>query len=156
MIEDGKLVSVTYALSVDGELIESNEDGEPLIYTQGGDQILSALEEALAGLRVGDQKTVEISAADGYGELRDDAYQEVPLDMLPEDTRRVGAMLQSPDFPGPIRVAEIREDVVVLDFNHPLAGKSLSFDVTVLSVDEAPDMPITPVAPPAPEPPPAE
>ena len=147
-IEEGKLVSVSYVLSVDGEVIESNEGKPPLVYTQGGDEILIALETALEGLHVGDEKTVELTAAEGYGEIRDDAFQEVPLDMIPEGARQVGAMLQSPEFPGPIRVAEVRDESIILDFNHPLAGKALQFDVTVLSIDDAPEVPEPPsVAP---------
>jgi len=148
MVEDGMQISVAYELSVDGELIESNEGRDPLVYIQGGNQILGALESALEGMRTGDQKTVQIAAADGYGEVRQDAFQEVPLDMIPDSAREVGAVLQAENFPGPIRVAEVKEAAVLLDFNHPLAGKELSFDVTVLSVDEAPPAP-------APEPPPA-
>ncbi len=144
MIEDGKLVSFTYALTVDGEVIESNEDRDPLVYTQGDNQILAALEDELAGLRAGDKKSVQLTAEQGYGEVREDAYQEVPLDLIPEDARRVGAVLQSPDFSGPIRVTEIKEEAAILDFNHPLAGKALQFDVTVLSVDEAPTTPVIP------------
>ncbi len=87
---------------------------------------------------------MQLTAAQGYGEVREDAYQEVPLDLIPEDSRRVGAMLQSSDFPGPIRVTEIKEEAAILDFNHPLAGKALQFDVTVLSVDEAPIPPVVP------------
>jgi len=147
VIADGMLVSVAYVLSVDGEIVESNVDGEPLVYTQGGNQVLAALEAELAGLRAGEEKSVELTPAEGYGEISTDAYQEVPLDMIPESARQVGAMLQSPDFPGPIRVAEIKEEAIVLDFNHPLAGKALQFDVTVLSVEEAPAAPVPALAP---------
>ena len=61
--------------------------------------------------------------------------QEVPLDKIPEDARKVGTLLSAQGFDGPIRVAEVRPDVVVLDFNHPLAGKALTFDVLVLSIN---------------------
>lgn len=147
MVEEGMQISVTYALSVEGELIESNEGKQPLVYVHGGNQILGALETALEGMREGEKKMVQVAAVDGYGEVREDAFQEVPLDMIPETAREVGAVLQAENFPGPIRVAEVKEEAVILDFNHPLAGKDLSFDVTILSVDDAP---------PAPEPVPAD
>ena len=141
MIEDGKQVSFTYTLTIEGELIESNTGREPLVYIQGGDQILTALEAELEGLTAGDKKTVNLDAANGYGEVNKEAFQEVPLEQLPEDARQVGAMLQAQDFPGPLRIAEINEDVAVLDFNHPLAGKDLSFDIIIVAVEDAPPAP---------------
>jgi FKBP-type peptidyl-prolyl cis-trans isomerase 2 len=81
-------------------------------------------------------------AENGYGEVNDEAFQEVPLEQLPEDARVVGAMLQAQGFPGPLRAAEIKEDVAVLDFNHPLAGKDLSFDITIVAVEDAPPAPV--------------
>ena len=79
-----------------------------MTYTQGGGQILPALEAELVGLKAGDEKTVNLSAANGYGEVRDDAFQEIPLDQLPEDARQVGALLQAQGYPIPIRVAELK------------------------------------------------
>jgi len=141
MIEDGKQVSFTYTLSVEGEVVESNAGRDPLVYTQGTEQILIALEGELEGLTTGDQKTVNLDAANGYGEVNAEAFQEVPLEQLPEDARVVGAMLQAQGFPGPLRVTEIKEEVAVLDFNHPLAGKDLSFDITIVAVEDAPPAP---------------
>lgn len=134
MIEAGNQVSFDYTLSVAGEVVESSKGREPLTYTQGGGQILPALEAELAGLKVGDEKTVSLTAAEGYGEINPEAFQEVPADRIPEDAREVGALLQSPDYPGPIRVAEVRDDVVVLDLNHPMAGKDLKFDITIVEI----------------------
>lgn len=144
VIEEGKQVSFNYTLSSGGEEIESNKGQEPLTYIQGGGQILPALEEGLVGLAVGDTKEVELSAANAYGETDPGALQEVPADQVPESARQVGAMLQAEGFPGPIRVTEVREDVVVLDFNHPLAGKDLVFSVEILAIEDAPNAPAQP------------
>ena len=142
MIAAGNEVSFEYTLSVSGEVVESSEGKAPLTYTQGGGQILPALEAELAGLQAGDEKSVSLSAEDGYGEVNPEAFQEVPADRIPEDARVVGAMLQSPEYPGPIRVAEVRDDVVVVDLNHPMAGKDLKFDITIVDVvAAAPDAP---------------
>ena len=138
MIEDGKQVSIMYSLTVDGDVIDSNAGGEPLIYVQSAGQILPALEAELAGLKVGDKKSVALAAADGYGETTEEAFMEVPIDQIPEEARKVDGQLQSPDYPGPIRVVEVKEDVVVLDFNHPLAGKDLAFEVEIVAIEEAP------------------
>lgn len=137
-IESGSQVSFTYTLSVDGEVVESNKDKDPLTYTQGDGEILGALEDALAGLQAGDEKTVSLSAAEGYGEVDEQAFQEIPTEQIPEEARVVGALLQSPGYPGPIRVAKVGDETVTLDMNHPLAGKDLAFDITIVSVGDAP------------------
>ena len=141
MIEPGKLVSFTYTLSVDGEVMESNSGQEPLQYVQGGNQILPALEAELLGLAVNDTKVVNLAAANAYGDPDPSRVQEVPLEQIPESARVVGMLLQAEGIPGPIRVVEVKEEVVVLDANHPLAGKDLSFDVTITAIEDAPEEP---------------
>jgi FKBP-type peptidyl-prolyl cis-trans isomerase 2 len=138
VIEEGKLVSFTYRLSAEGEVLEDNTDKEPLSYIQGGNQILPALEAELLGLSTGGEKVVELTAANAYGEHSADRVQEVPLEQIPESSRVVGTLLQSPSIPGPILVAEIREDIAVLDTNHPLAGKDLTFEITIVAIEDAP------------------
>jgi len=138
MITDGSEVSIEYTLKLsDGTLVDTNEGKEPLTYTQGSGQILPALEKELAGLKVSDTRKVELTATDGYGEVDPKAFQEVEIDRVPEDARKVGALLIAGGPGGeqrPIRVAEVREDKVLLDFNHPLAGQALVFDVTIVGI----------------------
>jgi peptidylprolyl isomerase len=141
VIEEGKLVSFTYILSVDGDVLESNTGKEPLSYIQGGDQILPALEAQLLGLAVGGKKVVNLDAANAYGEPDPGRVQEVPLEQVPESARVVGMLLQSPGIPGPIQVVEVTDEIVVLDSNHPLAGKDLTFDVTIIAIEDAPAPP---------------
>ena len=139
MIEDGNSVSIEYTLKLDdGSTVDSNVDGDPLTYTQGSNQILPALEEALLGLEVGDSKQVDLTAEQGYGPIDPRGYQEVEADRVPEDARTVGTMLMASTPDGqqqPIRVHEVRDDMIVLDFNHPLAGEALHFDVKILDVE---------------------
>ena len=93
VIENGSTVSVEYTLKLDdGTTVDSNVGEEALSYTQGGSQILPALEEALLGLAVGDSKEVKLTAEQGYGSVNPEAFQEVPLDQIPEDARTVGTM----------------------------------------------------------------
>ena len=141
VIEEGKLVSFTYILSVDGDVLESNTGKEPLSYIQGGDQILPALEAQLLGLPVGGKKVVNLDAANAYGESDPGRVQEVPLEQVPESARVVGMLLQSPGIPGPIQVVEVTDEIVILDSNHPLAGKDLTFDVTIIAIEDAPTPP---------------
>lgn len=139
MIEEGVEVCFTYTLTVEGEVLESNAGQEPLVYVQGDGQLLPALEAALAGMSAGDTKTVNLAAANAYGEFSEAAFQEVPLERVPVEARVVDATLQSQGYAGPIRVAEIRDNTVVLDFNHPLAGKDLKFDITIVDIDAVAD-----------------
>ncbi len=118
-----------------------------MVYIQGGGQILPALEAELEGMSAGQEKSVSLTAANAYGEVRQDAFQEIPLDQLPDGARGKGAMLQAQGFPGPIRVSEIKEEVAVLDFNHPLAGKDITFDILIVAVEARPPAPSIAPAP---------
>lgn len=136
VIADGKTVGIEYTLTLDdGSTVQSNVGREPLAYVHGRGQIIPGLEAALAGHGLRDRVKVRIAPEDAYGVVDPAAIQEVPLEQIPEDARSVGTMLSAQGYDGPIRVAEIRQDVVVLDFNHPLAGKTLNFDVVVLSIN---------------------
>lgn len=139
VIGEGNSVSVEYTLKLeDGTTVDSNVGGDPMVYKQGGSEILPALEAALFGLAVGDTKEVELTAEQGYGPVDPQGFQEVELDMVPEDARTVGTMLMASAPDGqqqPIRVHEVKDETIVLDFNHPLAGKALNFDVKVLAIE---------------------
>jgi len=137
-IGNGAQVSLEYTLRLeDKTVLESNVGKEPVTYRHGAHEIVPGLERSLEGLVKGDTKHVVVKPVDGYGDVDDKAVQEVKKSMIPEGARKVGAQLEakSPDgqsmFP---RVTEVKEETVVLDFNHPLAGKTLIFDVTVLDV----------------------
>jgi FKBP-type peptidyl-prolyl cis-trans isomerase 2 len=136
MIESGKTVVLEYTLKLqDGSVVQSNRDSEPLKYVQGEHQILPALERELEGLDVDDVKVVELSAEDAYGEVKAEAFKEVPTEQIPEGARRVGAELTAQGYRGSIRVAEIKTESIVLDFNHPLAGRDVTFDVRVVAIE---------------------
>ncbi|UCE84706.1 MAG: FKBP-type peptidyl-prolyl cis-trans isomerase [Deltaproteobacteria bacterium] len=139
VVEDGKQVSIEYTLTLaDGSTADSNVGGEPLQYEQGSGRILPALEAQLAGLKVNESKHVELSADEGYGPVNPEAFQEVEAVQIPEEARSVGAVLLASSDSGqqrPVRVHEVREDKVVLDLNHPLAGESLIFDVKILAIE---------------------
>lgn len=139
MIEDGSKVSIEYTLTLDdGSTADTNVGGEPLVYNQGQQEILPALEEALVGLAAGDTKKVMLTAEEGYGLVDPDGFQDVEPDIVPEDARTVGTMLVASDPEGnqqPIRVHEVADEKIVLDFNHPLAGEALTFDIKILEIE---------------------
>src|SRR5215831_19994027 len=147
-VTEGKNVSLEYTLTLDDKsVVESNVGKQPLTYTHGTQQIIPGLEKALEGLAVGDTKEVTVAPVDGYGEQDPEALQEVQKKLIPPDALVVGARLQgkAPDghmvYP---RVAEIKDDTVVLDFNHPLAGKTLHFDVKILDIQQEQSQPQEP------------
>mgnify|MGYP001821442395 FL=1 len=139
VIESGSSVGIEYTLKLeDGTTVDSNVGGSPLTFTQGSGEILPALDEALLGAKVGDTQEVQLTAENGYGPVNPAAFQEVPLDKLPEDARVAGTMLMAGGPDGqehPVRVHEVKEETAVLDFNHPLAGKTLNFDIKILSIE---------------------
>ena len=138
-IEDGSHVSIEYTLRLDDQsLVESNVGQEPLQYTHGANEIIPGLEAALAGLTVGDARQVTVGPEDAYGPVHPDGFHEVEKRRVPEGAWKVGAILTARDQTGqerPLRVHEVREGTVIVDLNHPLAGKTLVFDVKVLAVE---------------------
>lgn len=161
-IADGKQVSLEYTLTLeDKSQIDSNVGKDPLIFTQGAHEIIPGLEKKLSGMKVGESKKIEVSPEEGYGPVDPQRKQEVEKMKIPEDARKVGAKLtgQGPDGRMVFaQVTEVKDDTVVLDLNHPLAGKKLFFDIKVLKVEDAPKtlegMPEAPAAstPPAAKP----
>ncbi len=140
-ISDGKMISMEYTLTLeDKKVIDSNVGGEPLNFTQGSHQIIPGLETELAGMKVGQSKQVTVAPEQGYGPINPKAVQEVQIDKIPKEARKVGAQLSAKDDQGRMvhpRVVEVKEKVVMLDFNHPLAGKELFFDVKILDIKPA-------------------
>lgn len=135
-IKPGKVVALSYTVSLpDGEVVHSNVNGPPIRYRQGDGKLLPALEAALEGLAAGDRKSVTLGPADVYGPVDAAAFLEVPIDQIPEESRHVGAFFVARGYRRSARVAEIKENSVILDFNHPLAGKTLTYHVSILSVE---------------------
>jgi FKBP-type peptidyl-prolyl cis-trans isomerase SlyD len=136
VIAKGSKVDIEFTLTLDdGSTVQSNVGGPPLSFVAGEGQIIPGLEAALAGKAVRERVKVTIAPEQAYGLSDAKNMQEIPLDKIPEDARKVGTLLSAQGIDGPIRVAEVRPDVVVLDFNHLLAGKALTFDVLVLSIN---------------------
>ena len=138
LVGPGKKVAFDYTLTVDGQKVESTDGKTPLSYTPGRGEIISGLEKELLGLKVGDAKTVKVKPDDGYGLVRQDAFREFDRTKLPKDmVPKAGMILEMQDEKGdsyPAAVSEVKDKTVKLDFNHPLAGKELTFDIKIVSV----------------------
>ncbi len=140
-ITSGKVVSIDYTLTSDsGEVIDSSEGGQPLVYLHGNGQIISGLEKALEGKAAGAELKVKVEPAEGYG-LRDDKKLiVVPRDRIDGTGElKEGMQLQASSGGGMqvVTITKIAGDEVTIDANHPLAGANLNFDVNVREVREA-------------------
>ncbi|MCG8571689.1 MAG: peptidylprolyl isomerase [Spirochaetes bacterium] len=139
MIKEGSKVKFDYTLTVEGEVVDTSVGKQPLEYTQGEGHIIPGLESQLAGMKIGDEKKVEVKAAEGYGERDPQAIQEVGKGIFPDDFElKTGMMIPLQDNQGrqfSAMIHEIKDEAVVLDLKHPLAGKNLTFEVKIVSID---------------------
>ncbi len=139
-IRAGRVVSLDYELkSNDGALLDSSAQSGPMRYLHGSRNLVPALEKALAGLEAGAHVVVEVPRGEGFGERDEARIVEIPRQQLPAHAE-VGARVTAQDDQGRalmLTVLELGEKTARLDGNHPLAGKDLVFDVTVLSVEAA-------------------
>jgi len=127
-IEKGSTVQLEYTLKDDaGAVLDSNKGQSPFTYTQGEAQLMPGLEKQLDGMHVGEEKKVVLPPEEAYGRADPGAQTEVPRDLLPPGALTVGEQR-------PVTVKEIKDQTVVLDLNHPLAGKTLVFELKVLGV----------------------
>ncbi|MBW6471672.1 MAG: peptidylprolyl isomerase [Anaerolineaceae bacterium] len=148
VVEDNVVVTMNYSLSIDGEVVDSSEgeDNDPIIFLQGTGQIIPGLEKSIYGLKVGDKKSVTVDPKDGYGEVDPESIVEVPKDEFPEDFPlelgvEITVNADDEDEEGEeemeATIVAVNESTVTLDFNHPLAGKTLNFDVHIIDIREA-------------------
>ena len=141
-IQDDVVVSIDYTLRLeDGEVIDSSEGHGPLEYMQGRGQIVPGLERELYGMNVGDEKAVTVSPQEGYGEYDDQRVQQVPRESFPDDMAlEEGLSVRMRDASSgqlfDAYIDEVGDEVVALDFNHPLAGETLFFDIKVVGLRE--------------------
>lgn len=139
-VADGMVVGFDYTLRLeDGEVIDSSEEVEPLVYLHGQGDIIPGLERALYGMRAGEERNVVLEPADAYGEFDPEAVEFIPYDALPEDLEmELGMELELHDEDTEevytAYVTEIRPDGVMIDMNHPLAGETLYFQVKIAEV----------------------
>lgn len=138
-VDVNSTVSVNYTGRLeDGTVFDSslNPGREPLSATLGQGALIPGFEKGLLGMSVGESKTVNIPCVEAYGDLNEQLVAEVPKDRVPEGVTE-GQMLQTMTQQGPMNVVvkEVKDDVVILDANHPLAGKDLIFDLEVVSID---------------------
>lgn len=140
-IHDNMEVQLEYKLTSDGKVIDATEGREPFKYVHGRGQIIPGLEKQLAGMHAGESKQITVTPEEGYGPVDPKAFVEVPKEQLPQNVKlEVGMGLGGADPDGrPFRatIHELKDKTAVLDLNHPLAGKTLQFDVRVVNIAPA-------------------
>lgn len=134
----GQTVRVHYRGTLDdGSEFDSSAGRDPLMFTLGEESVIPGFEAAVADLEVGVSTTVTIPAADAYGERMEEAIQSAPIEIFGETVPEVGLMigLQNEDGQQAAAViADVLDDIVLLDFNHPLAGQNLTFELTLVEI----------------------
>ena len=142
-VTTGQVVSVHYTGTFDdGEQFDSSHDRDALTFQVGNGQMISGFEAAVVGMSIGETKNITLAPTEAYGETLPQLVQQVPLEQFPQGFQfEVGATVQGEAETGqPVfaNIVEVQDDSIVLDFNHPLAGKSLNFEIELLTVEETP------------------
>jgi len=149
-IKENAFVAIDYTLTIDdGTVVDQSREGAPLGFVFGKNMIIPGLEKELEGMEAGEEKSVKVSAAEGYGEVRDELIQELPRKNFPEEMEIDAGMVfqaNTPHGPMSFRVAEVKDEVIVADLNHPLAGQDLNFEVRVSEVRESTEEDLMPHA----------
>lgn len=138
-VKAGDTVRIHYHGTLsDGTIFDSSLEREPLEFTAGSGQVIPGFNNAVVGMNVGEKKSIHIPADEAYGQPSEDMFIEFPKSQFPEDVKpEVGSAMHLSDDQGnvfPVTVREVKEDSVVLDGNHPLAGKDLNFDLELVSI----------------------
>lgn len=148
MIENNQVVSIEYEVKENGtdNVLDSNIGGKPLEFIMGAGEIIKGLEEAIAQMSVGDKQEVIVAPANAYGEYFSDYVQEVPRDQFVGIDLQQGMTLFGQGENGEtaqVIVKDFNDEMVIIDYNHPLAGKELHFVVTILDAREATEKELT-------------
>ncbi len=148
VVEDNFVVTMNYSLKIDGEVVDTSfgDDNDPIIFLQGAGQIVYGLEKSIYGLKAGEKKSIIVDPKEGYGEIDPESIVDVPKDEFPQDfPLEVGVEItvnadnedEDGDDEMEATIVAVKKDTVTLDFNHPLAGKELHFDVEIVDIREA-------------------
>jgi FKBP-type peptidyl-prolyl cis-trans isomerase SlyD len=139
-IENNQIVSIEYEVRDGQNVVDSNIGGAPLVFMFGKGQVIPGLESGITNMNTGEKSDLLVKAADAYGDYNEDAQQEVPREQFAGIDLNVGMTLYGQGEDGgtvQVTVKEVKDENVVIDFNHPLAGKDLIFTVTINSIRDA-------------------
>ena len=138
-VKKGDTVKVHYHGTLsDGSIFDSSTGGEPLEFEVGSGMVIAGFDEGVTGMAVGEKRTVNIVANEAYGPVQQDMIMEFPKTQFPPDmVPEVGLQLSMSNNEGqqfPVTIIDVKDEFVVLDANHPLAGKDLTFDLELVDI----------------------
>lgn len=148
-VKSGDTIKVHYhGKLTNGTTFDSSEGREPLEFEVGSGMVIQGFDVGVTGMAIGEKKTINIPAEEAYGQKEEDRIMEFPMDRFPEDMKpEVGMQLNMSNGQGqniPVVVAEVKEEAVILDANHPLAGEELVFDLELVEIVNSKSMIVTP------------
>ena len=145
IVAKGHMVSVDYVGTLDsGEEFDNSTKNGPISFVAGAGQVIKGFDNAILGMKVGEEKKFKIAKNEAYGDINPELMHKVPLDKLPADIKtqaKVGGfiVLQAPTGQQiPAKIAAMDKTSLTLDMNHPLAGKNLNFKIKIVDINEAP------------------
>jgi peptidylprolyl isomerase len=144
-IKDGKFVQVHYIGSLDdGSVFDDSRERQPLEFQIGNRSVIPGFEQAVRDMAINEEKNISLTPETGYGERQDNLIREFPVTMLGEDKVEIGqdVWFDSPHGPVPGKVLGLMGENFTVDFNHPLAGKNLNFQLTLVGVTDQPTQPV--------------
>ncbi len=139
-VKENDTIKVHYTgkLTSNGEVFDSSLEREPLEFTLGEGMLIPGFEKGVIDMKVNEKKTINISKDDAYGDVREELFQKVEKAQLPKEIEPkvgMGLVSQNPDgTERQLRVAEVKDDHIVVDANHPLAGHDLTFDLELIEI----------------------
>jgi FKBP-type peptidyl-prolyl cis-trans isomerase 2 len=139
-IKNGDKVKVHYTGSLDnGTVFDSSEAREPIEFTVGSGQLIKGFDQGVIGMKKGEEKVIHIKAADAYGEHSDKLIRKVERNLLPKDREpQVGmvmGLVRSDGMQAEARIIEVNPENILIDMNHPLAGKNLNFKIRIVEIN---------------------
>ena len=148
-VKNGDTVKVHYnGRLVDGTTFDSSEGREPLEFEVGSGSVIKGFDEGVMGMQLGEKRTLQIPADEAYGDRNPEMLVEFPLEQFPDDMKpEEGMQLNMTNGSGqviPVIITEVKEESVILDANHPLAGEALVFDIELVGITGKPSLIITP------------
>jgi FKBP-type peptidyl-prolyl cis-trans isomerase SlyD len=139
-VGNAMVVSLHYTLKNDaGDVVDRSPEGQPLVYLHGGSNIIEGLEDGLEDLEAGAEFQVDVPSKKGYGEVQSRLISDLPKTRFPDPEKlELGQkfVIESPQGPKSIRIVEVKEDSVVVDANHDLAGQALHFAGSIVDIRE--------------------
>lgn len=141
IVQEKSNVSVHYTGTLEtGEVFDSSLERDPLSFTVGEGQMIPGFEKAVKGMKLNETKKITIEPEEAYGEVKPEMVQTIGKEQLPADMEvQVGQQLASQMPDGQqivVTVTEIKDDAITIDANHPLAGKTLNFDIEVIKIED--------------------